>query len=181
MGSTQASARIYNFHVGIIQLSHGCACALHFLQIAKLLLAKGANLFASPSRYFGLTALQAVACGGHLDLVKALIQEGANIDEDAGEVLGFTALQAAAKGGHLEVVQMLLNAGSDVDEKGSSRGYALAAAAKSCHLGVVESLLAAGADVDLYYFDASGARSNALCAAVSKGSDAVVNLLLKAG
>src|SRR5579862_256311 len=32
MGSAQASARIYDFHVSIIQLSHGCACALYFLQ-----------------------------------------------------------------------------------------------------------------------------------------------------
>src|SRR5579862_3646129 len=34
MGSAQASARIYDFHVSIIQLSHGCACALYFLQMA---------------------------------------------------------------------------------------------------------------------------------------------------
>src|SRR5579862_7644249 len=32
-GSAQASARIYDFHVSIIQLSHGCAAALPFLQL----------------------------------------------------------------------------------------------------------------------------------------------------
>jgi ankyrin repeat protein len=152
------------------------------LGVAKLLLAEGADIFASPSRNFGLTALQAAACGGHLHLVRALIREGADICEDPGEYKGFTALQAAAKGGHLEVVQVLLSAGADVDEMEAHHGLtALAAAAGRCHLNVVESLLAAGADVDLYYFDEDDARSNALCAAASGGSDAIVERLLNAG
>ncbi|KAK5271140.1 hypothetical protein LTR40_014012, partial [Exophiala xenobiotica] len=58
----------------------------------------------------GLTALQAAASGGHLEVVDRLLTAKADVNAAPAESGGRTSLQAAAEGGHLEVVDRLLTA-----------------------------------------------------------------------
>jgi ankyrin repeat protein len=64
-------------------------------------------------RYRALTALQAAALGGHLDVVNRLLAAEADVNAEGCYYSGCTALYAAALQGHVDVVRRLLDAGAD--------------------------------------------------------------------
>jgi ankyrin repeat protein len=65
------------------------------------------------SRWSRVTALQAAAGGGYLDVVETLLVAKADVNAPAGGGYGGqTALQAAAGGGYLDVVERLKQAGA---------------------------------------------------------------------
>ena len=139
-----------------------------------------ADVNATAKKYVGLTALQAAAMGGDLQLVDKLITIKADINAEAYQYSGRTALQAAAQEEHSKVVGKLLRAKADVNA-GPCRDFgrtALQAAAEQGHLEVVEMLLIAKADVN------AGPCSNfgrtALQAAAEQGHLEVIDRLLTA-
>jgi ankyrin repeat protein len=79
-----------------------------------------------------MTALQAAAEGGHLEVVERLLTAKADVNAAAAGYKGRTALQAAAGGGHLKVVERLLTAKAGVNAAATSQNgqTVLQAAAK---------------------------------------------------
>ncbi|MCJ1345587.1 hypothetical protein MMC31_003794, partial [Peltigera leucophlebia] len=137
-------------------------------------------LKAKSKKYVGLTAIQAAAKGGYLELINKLVMAKADVNARAADDSGRTALQAAAEFGHLEVVERLLAAKADVNAEAAkdSGRTALQAAAENGHLEVVERLLAAKADVNAEAAKDSG--RTALHAAAEAGHFEVVERLLTA-
>ena len=74
------------------------------------------NDFASKGDW-GLTALQAAASVGDVDMVEHLLLRGADVNAPAAVANGVTALQAAAIKGYLRIAQILLEHGADIDAK----------------------------------------------------------------
>ncbi|MCJ1348383.1 hypothetical protein MMC31_006614, partial [Peltigera leucophlebia] len=109
-----------------------------------------AEINATSKKYLGLTALQAAARGGYIELVDKLITGRADINAEAYLYSGRTALQAAAQEGHFKVVGKLLRAKADVNAKAGNHfgRTALQAAAEKGHLEIVDRLLIAKADVN---------------------------------
>lgn len=141
------------------------------LYAAQLILAANVN---------GVTALQAAAGGGHLEVAQLLIDKGANINTVISQY-GRTAFQAAAEGGNLEVVQFLLDKGARINTRAAKfhGRTALQAAAGNGHLEVVKLLLGKGNDVNAPAGRSS--RRTALQAAAEGGHLDVVKLLLVRG
>ncbi|MCJ1349300.1 hypothetical protein MMC31_007536, partial [Peltigera leucophlebia] len=136
---------------------------------------------ATSKKYLGLTALQAAAKGGHIELVDKLITVKADINAEAYQFSGRTALQAAAQEGHFKVVGKLLRAKADVNAKAGDHSgrTALQAAAEKGHLEVIERLLIAKADVNAGACLDSG--RTALQAAAEQGHLEAVERLLTVG
>jgi ankyrin repeat protein len=117
------------------------------LEIAKLLLAHGANANISSSTD-GRTAIQAAAEQNHFEMVKLLLSYGADVNASAGSIGGLTAVQAAAGQGHLEMVKLLVSYGAEINASpGSTNGLtALQAATERSHFEIVKLLLSYGAE-----------------------------------
>lgn len=91
------------------------------IEIAKILLARGAKVNESAAGYPGGTALMAAAHAGQAAMVKFLLAKGAAVN--AKNSSGETALSQAATFGYLEVAKALVAAGANVnmlDSEGSS-------------------------------------------------------------
>jgi ankyrin repeat protein len=91
----------------------------------------------------GLTALQAAASVGDVDMVEHLLLRGADVNAPAAVVNGVTALQAAAIKGYLRIAQILLEHGADIDAKaGIENGrMAIEGAAEFGRIDMVKLLL----------------------------------------
>lgn len=83
-------------------------------RIAKLLLDRGANVNAAPAWNFGLTALQAAAYGGDMELANFLVSRGANVNAPACKYGGGTALAMAARERDVKMVRYLLAEGAEI-------------------------------------------------------------------
>ena len=86
------------------------ACARGHVDVARLLLASGADVNAAQagSGEDGRTALQHAAGAGSLELVRLLLDAGADVNHRAGWKMDqATARDAAAEGGHADVVAEL--------------------------------------------------------------------------
>ncbi|KAJ5371814.1 hypothetical protein N7517_003820 [Penicillium concentricum] len=149
------------------------------LEVVQALLAKKADVNASPAEHNGQTALQAAAGEGRLEVVRVLLAAHAYVNASPAKHNGQTALQAAAGGGHLEVMKTLLAAKADVNASAAENGgqTALQAAAGGGHIKVVQTLLAAEADVNA---PAGFNNRTALQAAAGGGHLKVVQALLAA-
>ncbi|MCJ1347169.1 hypothetical protein MMC31_005390 [Peltigera leucophlebia] len=149
------------------------------------------QLSTKAGEYDGLTALQAAAKGGHLEVLERLLMAKAEVNAEARKFSGRTALQGASEQGHLEVVERLLAAGADVNAQATEEASvnaeacedsgrtALQGAAEQGHLEVVERLLAEGAGVNAEASRVSG--RTALQGAAEKGQLEVVEKLLVRG
>jgi ankyrin repeat protein len=80
------------------------------IEIANLLLDKGADINALPAQNRGVTALQAAAINSMLGMTIRLLERGADFAAPAAPVEGRTAIDGAAERGNWDMVQLLLNA-----------------------------------------------------------------------
>ncbi|KAL2671371.1 hypothetical protein Neosp_013956 [[Neocosmospora] mangrovei] len=159
------------------------ACGSHHLdrlEMARLLLSRGADVNGAAGVWFGRTALQAAAEQGDTALVQLLLDKDAHINAPPCDHGGITALQAAARSGNQDLVQALIEEGGHVNAKpAASLGVTcLQAAASSGNKSIVAMLLEHGADTNA---PASNEGETALSAAVSCGHVEVAKMLLEAG
>jgi hypothetical protein len=123
------------------------ACEEGHLEIALLLIEKGANVNAAGTDD-GTTALMNASWKGHLEVVRELCKRGANVNAARTDD-GFTALMGACEEDHLEVVRELCERGANVNAGRTTDGYtALMAASQEGHLSVVRELCEKGADIN---------------------------------
>ncbi|KAK0289076.1 hypothetical protein LTR35_000451 [Friedmanniomyces endolithicus] len=140
-----------NGHSGALVI----ACEKGHEGIVRLLLGKGARIFAS-------LALQRACTYGNEAVVRLLLETG---------IMNGRALRDASLGGYEAIVRLLLEQGADVDE----RHDALLEASERGHEEIVRLLLV-NADVDAY-----AGFVHALESACRGGHEAVVRLLLEKG
>lgn len=157
----------------------------------------------------GKSALMVAAKTGHLELARVLVQAGADVNETT-ETQG-TPFMFAVLGGHEDLARWLLRQGADINTVGSNGWTALTIAAAKGNVHLLQWLIGQGADTqvrDVYRFtplmrsvengyveaaavllslvetnvDARDEYDNtALHHAVSKGNEAMVELLLEHG
>ncbi|KAK7417660.1 hypothetical protein QQX98_004481 [Neonectria punicea] len=152
------------------------------LMIAQLLLSKGADVNA-PAGWIrhGMTALQAAARNGDMDIANLFLERGANPNAPCGKKGGRTALQAAAESGNLDLFLLLVEHGAIINKDAAeSEGLTcLQAAALSGNLELVNLLLQLNADVNAPPSAERG--QTALQAAIKSGDRDIVKRLLVAG
>ncbi|GLB10584.1 hypothetical protein AtubIFM57258_006992 [Aspergillus tubingensis] len=158
---------------------HGTAltAAVSFgnLDIARLLIEKGAGMGINFFGETGDTPLGTAVVHDRLEAIQFLLDEGADINQP-GNGYG-SPLAAAVSCSTYEVVQLLLNKGADVNNFDDMNGSPLGAAAYSGRLEVVQLLLNKGADVN-NFDDMNGCP---LGAAARLGGLEVVQLLVEYG
>ena len=155
------------------------ACRYNYLDMARLLIDKGADV--NRKAKDGSTALMMAAYASP-DMVKLLIGHGADVKarNNIGTGAFTNAVIAAMESEGTETAELLLEAGADVDEAataGPTAGYTpLMMAARNNRPGLVSFLIAKGADVNARAKDGK----TPLALAQQEGHTDVVNLL-KAG
>lgn len=87
--------------------SDRCVIQGGHLEVVDILITAKANVNAGPARFYGRTAIQAVAEGAHLEVVERLINVKADVNAQPTGSTGCTALQAAAGGGYTEIGKVL--------------------------------------------------------------------------
>ncbi|KAK7991273.1 ankyrin repeat-containing protein [Apiospora saccharicola] len=111
------------------------------LEIANLLLDKGADVNSPPHPDYGMTPLQAACTRGHIGIVMRLLRLGADPNAPGASYYGRTALEGAAEHGRLDIVHLLLRAG--VKTEGFWRRQYIRAtflARRECHIQVQKLL-----------------------------------------
>lgn len=95
--------------------------ALHYsaffghLDVARRLLASGADVHVQATNGSGLHALNSAAAGGHLDIVTLLLDHGAEVDcTQTGDI---TPLMSTGAGGHRQIAKLLLERGADAQKQ----------------------------------------------------------------
>ncbi|MEW6493434.1 MAG: ankyrin repeat domain-containing protein, partial [Cyanobacteriota bacterium] len=78
------------------------------LEIAQILIAKGADVNIEDGGDAGGTALMRAAAGGHIEIVKLLLANGA--DASLKSLYGDTALTLAQQNGYPQIVELLKRA-----------------------------------------------------------------------
>ncbi|KAI0803467.1 ankyrin repeat-containing domain protein [Xylaria sp. FL0064] len=92
------------------------AASLGYVEMAKILIGRGANVNRPAHLHYGATALQFSAIKGHLGLAKILIECDADINAPPAKKGGRTALEGASEHGRLDMVEFLLRMGARVTE-----------------------------------------------------------------
>jgi ankyrin repeat protein len=116
------------------------AAAAGDVELAKFLLAKGADL---NSQAQGYAPLHAAVRANQKAMVEFLLDKGAKLKDDSHT----PALHIAAHLGHVEMAELLLAKGADPDNINSFGNTALSFAAQFGHLAVAKLLVAKGADL----------------------------------
>ena len=119
------------------------------LELLKILIEKGANVFAVNA--LQETALHLAAFEGHFEIAKILIEN--NADVNAKEYYNGTPLHKAAVRNHFRVAELLLQNGAEVNAKNTSKETPLHYAAISGSHEVTEVLLKHGANRNLKDYD----------------------------
>ena len=116
----------------------------------RLLIEKGTNINAPPSRGIRRTPLQRASEVGDFRMVEHLINDGANVNAPAAGCGGATALQSACIHGYAGIVDLLLRNGADMNAPRSAweGRTALEGAAEHGRLDIVVILMNAGVRID---------------------------------
>ena len=148
-------------------------CKFGYLEIARLLIDKGANVSAVDED--GWTPLHVAAQNEHKVVASLLIDGGADVsavDEDE-----WTPLHVAAQNGHEEVAQLLIDRNADVSVVDKDWWTPLYVAAQNGHEGVARLLIDRDADVSAVDEDGW----TPLYAAAQNGHEVVARLLIDRG
>lgn len=157
--SEQASSNLYN------------AVLDNDIENVKDILSKGGD--PNVTNFLGMTALNAAAGDGNIEIVKLLLDNGADIN-GVDLMLGWTPLMSAANDGHNEIVKLLIKRGADIDIQDTGGYTALIYAATAGETEAAKILIDAGADID----HISGGYS-ALTSAVEQSHPETAKLLLE--
>lgn len=125
----------------------------------------------------GWTPLHLAAFFGHLEAARALLGAGASVTERSANPMNNMPLHAAAAGRHFDMVKLLVEYGAPVNAVQHGGWSALHAAAQNGDAAMAEFLLANGAAPQLR----ADNQQLPMDLALSKGSQAVVDLLEKHG
>ncbi|KAH7397229.1 hypothetical protein BKA66DRAFT_546280 [Pyrenochaeta sp. MPI-SDFR-AT-0127] len=90
------------------------AVRINEVALVRMLLHKGANVNAKPSRRYGATAIQYAAINGNFEIFNLLLQAGADINAKPAQYGGRTAIEGAAEWGRLDMTYYLLELGADI-------------------------------------------------------------------
>ncbi|KAK8044029.1 hypothetical protein PG993_004053 [Apiospora rasikravindrae] len=111
------------------------------LDIASLLLDKGADVNSPACLECGMTPLQAACITGQIGMVMKLLRLGANHNAPGAVVEGRTALEGAAEYGRLDIVHLLLRVGVETDGSGRTQYIRATLLARyECHIQVQKLL-----------------------------------------
>ena len=148
-----------------------------YLEIVKLLVQYGANLYARTEDGFGDSCIQTAAATGKKEVLQFLLDKGVPVDYR--NKYGETALGYAAWFGQYDTAKMLIQRGADVNDHITNLDLRtpLHSAAYEGHVNVVELLLDHGADINA--LDKNN--KTALHWAAVKGQLNVAKLLVKRG
>ncbi len=119
----------------------------------------GAIVNAPPSIIAGITALQAGAAAGNLEVVKFLLNIGSDVNAEPSSSKGTTALEASVdvyelKEEHAAIFQLLLDKGADINGPGRQRrskewnSALVTLITKRASSQLIQRALSAGADVN---------------------------------
>lgn len=116
----------------------GLASFFGHLEVARYLLANGAQVNSASRNMQMVMPLHSAVAGGHLEIAELLIEAGADIN--ARQTHNYTPLHGAAQNGQLEMVRLLVDNGAQVDARGGDGLTALEFAQKQGHREVEEFL-----------------------------------------
>ena len=125
----------------------------------------------------GWTPLHLACFFGQPDLAAALIEKGADVSARSRNAMANTPLHAAVAGRNRGAVRSLLEHGADVNARQEGGWTALHAVAQNGDVETARLLIAAGAQVDAR----AGNRQNPMDLAMTKGHQAMVDLLAEYG
>ena len=111
-------------------------------EVARLLVAKGADPSVVSHSPLGVAPVHSAAAGDHPSLVRLLVDAGADVN--ARQRGGWMPLHAAAANGDVELVRFLLARGADPDARHDEGKSAADVAAEKGHSAIVEILERAG-------------------------------------
>ena len=120
------------------------ACFNGYVEVAKLLIEKGADVNTTISN--GFTPLYVACLNGDAELVKLLIEKGADVNPTKSD--GLTPLYGACLKGHAELVKLLIEKGADVNVTTSNGFTPLYVACLNGDAELVKLLIEKGADVN---------------------------------
>ncbi|KAJ5089171.1 ankyrin repeat-containing domain protein, partial [Penicillium argentinense] len=126
------------------------AASRNNIDVARVLLEKGADANAPANKLGGMTALQTAVSKNNFEMVELLIQHGADVNGLPSPIRGRTALQAAAEGRLVKLSEYLIARGANVNAPAAhNRGVsALQGAAIKGNIRIVEILLRCGAEIN---------------------------------
>ena len=145
----------------------------NLLAVAKLLLAKGADVNIRDSNY--CSALYYAADAGYPEFIELLIEHGADVNKSCGD--GITPLMVAAKQGHFAIVKNLVEHGANIQARDYSKYNSLHHACINGHMDIAEFFIEKGCDVNSLSAD----NFTPLHGASKLNFDGLVEFLLKKG
>ena len=155
LGDLEQVERILQATPDRLKATHGRALtALDYaaaggsVEVAALLIARGADPRGGPADEGGMPPLYHAARGGHAEIVELLIKRGVSPRTRLEDYEG-TALHVAARHGRVAVAAALLRRGMDVDALDQDHTTALHAAATFGQLEVARLLIERGARVNV--------------------------------
>jgi uncharacterized protein len=114
------------------------AAVFGHLEIAKFLLAHGADINATATNPTGYNALTGAVASGHTGVVQWLLENGANANYRYGP--GYSPLLTAAANGHLKIIELLITHCADPAATTDDGKSAIALATERNHLEVTSYL-----------------------------------------